>query len=243
MIYLQTNSYNLDIAKVFGVSTSVFLTCLNTEYERQIRDKALNANNTMAMSRAEIYARTALDDDKQKDVELALTECGVITVKPLQNVPNKNYYILNEEQLTKIMQSNNPSEIIGEERSKQFIKPTRVEPTSKRKTHIISLKKKINMEDPIIQQYFVDWIDAVYTNPKGFLSPSGVVIAQQELLAYSLDQAKQIAILKIAIKGGMRDITWAIEQYEKQAGVGTRNFAKYEDIKADISTMAEDETF
>jgi len=243
MIYLQTNSYNLNIAKVFGINASVFLSCLNVEYERQIRDRALNANNTMAKSRAEIYARTALDDAKQNEVEVALTECGVLTTKPLQNVPNKNYYILNEEQLVKIMQAENPGEIIGEEKAKQFIKPTRVEPTSKRKTHIIALKKKINMEDPVIQQYFVDWIDAVYSNPKGFLSLSGVVMSQQELLAYTQDQDKQIAILKIAIKGGMRDMTWAIEQYEKQAGVGSRNFAKYEDIQADKADVSDDETF
>ena len=50
-------------------------------------------NNTVSISRAEIYARTGLNDDAQKDVELALQECGVISVKPLQNVPNKNYYI------------------------------------------------------------------------------------------------------------------------------------------------------
>lgn len=241
MIYLQNNSYNLDIAKVFGVCTSVFLSCINLEYAQQIRNKQLNANNTMALSRAEIYARTALDDDKQKEVEIALQECGVLTTKPLQNVPNKNYYILNEEQLVKIMQAENPSEIIGEEKAKQFIKPNRVEPMSKRKTHIVSLKKKINVEDPVIQEYFINWIDAVYDNPKGFLSPSGVVIAQQELLAYSMDQAIQIDILKIAIKGGMRDMTWAIEQYEKQAG--SRNFTSYNDIKADEDSVSDDETF
>ena len=243
MIYLQTNSYNLDIAKVFGVCTAVFLTCLNLEYDQQTRNKQLNANNTMALSRAEIYARTALDDEKQKEIELALQECGVLITKPLQNVPNKNYYILNEEQLIKIMQAEDPSKVIGEEKASQFIKAKRVEPISKRKTHIESLKKKINLQDPVLQQYFVDWIDAVYTNPKGFLSPSGVVIAQQELLAYSTEQEKQIAIIKIAIKGGLRDMTWAIEQYEKQSGVGSRNFAKYDDIKIDASDLSDEDTF
>lgn len=239
MIYLQTNSYNLEIAKVFGVCTSVFLTCISLEYDRLTRAKQLNANN-MSMSRAEIYARTALDDAKQLEIEIALTECGVLVTKPVQNVPNKNYYILDMEQLKKIMEAEDPAEIIGSAKAKQFIKPNRVEPVSKRKTHIIALKKKINVEDPVIQNYFVEWIDAVYTNPKGFLSPSGVVIAQQELLAYSSEQSIQIAVLKIAIKGGLRDITWAIEQYEKQAG--SRNFTSYNDIKSDKDD-ASDESF
>lgn len=233
MIYLQTNSYNLDVAKVFGVNSSIFLSCLDSELQQQVRNKQLNANNTFALSRAEIYARTAIDDEKQKEIELALQECGVLTTKPLQNVPNKNYYILDMSQLSKIMESDNPEEVIGTAKAKQFIKGKRIEPISKRQTHIVQLKKKIKVEDPVIQEYLTNWIDAVYSNPKGFLSPSGVVIAQQELTAYTDDQAKQIAILKEAIKGGLRDITWAIQKYEENSGVGSRNFANYNDIKAD----------
>ena len=83
----------------------------------------------------------------------------------------------------------------------------------------------------------------MYSNPKGFLSPSGVVFAQQELLQYTKDQEKQLEILKIAIKGGLRDLTWAIEQYEKKNGVGSRNFARYEDIKEDSNVSVNSEVF
>lgn len=240
MNYLQLCSYSLDIAKIFGVQASVFLSCIDSEHKYQERTHTLNANNTVSISRAEIYARTGLNDDAQKDVELALQECGVISVKPLQNVPNKNYYILFQEQLTKILESSNPLDVIANANATQFVKGPRVEPVSKRQTHIANLKKKIKVNDPVIQDYFCQWIDSVYDNPKGFLSPSGVEIAQEELLAYTKDdQAKQIAILKIAIKGSLRDMTWAIERYEKQYGVGTRNFATYNDIKADESSSDE----
>lgn len=246
MLYLQINCYNIEVAKVFGVCTAVFLSCIDNEYQFQQRNKSISEDNTISLSRAEIYARTGLEDDKQIDVELALQECGVLVVKPLKNIPNKNYYNLNSEQLNKILTAENPSDVLGDEKAKQFTKQPRVEPISKRKNRILQLKKKIIVADPVVQQYMCDWIDAVYTNPKGFLSPKGVEIAQEELLAYAKgNQEKQIAILKIAIKGGLRDITWAIEQYEKQAGVGTRNFMDYNDKThvANVNEISDDETF
>ena len=240
---LNSFSYNTDIAKVFGVGPSVFLTCLSLEYNSQLFSKSLNANDTMSLSRARIYEITGLDDEEQIDIELSLKECGVINIKPLQNVPNKNYYILNNDQLNKILESGDPKQVIDSEKANQFIKGKRVEPTSKRKTHIIQLKKKVNLEDPVLQDYFIQWIDAVYSNPKGFLSPKGVEIAQEELMAYAKNsQEKQISIMRIAIKNGMRDITWAIQRYEDQEGVNSRNFSNYNDSKAtedDIDSSGE----
>ena len=232
MIYLQTSTYNLDIAKVLGVMSSIFLTCLDINYSNALHKNTLNANNTFSLSRADIYEQTGLSDDDQIEVENHLQECGVIQVKPLQNIPNKNYYILNDEQLKKIMEAQNPDDVISSASKQSLFRSRRTEPASKRQTRIKQLKNKISVEDPVLQDYFVQWIDAVYSNPKGFLSPSGVVFAQQELLEYAKDnQAKQIAILKIAIKGGLRDMTWAIQRYEEQNGGSSRNFANYNDIK------------
>ena len=234
MLHLQNNCYNIDIAKIFGVYTSILLSCLDKEYLYQSRNKLLNGNNTIPLSRSEIYERTALDDESQVEAEIALISVGILVTKPLQNVPNKNYYVINYNKLLEILSSSKPEEAVLSEKAKQFIKTPRVEPISKRQSHIISLKKKVKSKDPVVQTYLLEWIDAVYSNPKGFLSPSGVVIAQQELEAYCSDnQEKQIMILKIAIKGGLRDLTWAIETYEKQFKSNSRNFATYKDIKAD----------
>ena len=108
MIYLSNFSYNLDVAKVFGVKASIFLSCIDNQYNYQFRNNLLNANNTTAISRSEIYELTGLDDSEQIEVEIALSECSVLTVKPLQNVPNKNYYILDKDQLIKIITSDKP---------------------------------------------------------------------------------------------------------------------------------------
>ena len=225
MMCLQLNSYNVDVAKVFGICSSIFLSCLDSEFQYQERNKGLSADSSISLSRAEIYARTALDDDKQVEVETSLKEVGVLAVKPLKNIPNKNYYIINKDNIDKIMNSENPEEFIVS--AKQFLPKKRVEPISKRQSRILSLKKKVNVSDPVIQQYLCDWIDAVYSNPKGFLSPSGITIAQEELMKYAQTQDKQIAVLKIAIKGGLRDMTWAIDRHKAESGVGSRNFMEY----------------
>ena len=242
MIFLQTMSYNVDVAKVFGTCSSIFLSCLDFEFEHQKRANQLNANNTVALSRAEIYSRTGLDDEKQIDIELALTECGVISAKPFQNVANKNYYILYADQLKRIMEAENPEEAIANGEAKQFIKTPRVEPRSKRQTHIAKLKKKISASNPVVAQYMCDWIDAVYTNPKGFLSPSGVDINQKELQAYTKNDDVQIEILKLAIKGGCRELSWAIDRYEEQnKSKVTNSFVKYSDIKSNGADIVEEE--
>lgn len=244
MIFLQTYSYNIQVAKVFGVQSAVYLKCIEDELCNEQLAGTLGENNTISLSRAEIYNRTALDDTKQMDVELSLTEVGVIVVRPFKNIPNKNYYIFNAEQFTKIMTAEDPSEILGNEKAKQFIQQTRVEPPTKRQSRINGLKKKITVEDQVVKSYMCDWIDSVFSK-NGFLSPTGVTIAQEELLEYTKgNQAKQIAILKIAIKDCLRDLTWAIERYEKQNPTGTRNFMEYNDnnvaTKVDVN---EDEVF
>ena len=235
-MYINSFSYNLKLAKIFGVNNSILLACILDEYDNQLRNNKLNDNNTVPISRSEIYERTGLSDAEQSDAELSFVECNIIGVKPLQNIPNKNYYNINFTNLSNILISDDPSKIISTEKANQFIRGKRVEPVSKRQTHIASLKKKIDVQDPVIQDYLVKWIDAVYSNPKGFLSPTGVVFAQQELFEYAKDdQEKQIKILKEAIKGGYRDMTWAIQKYEDLSGSGSRNFSSYTDNIASTS--------
>lgn len=247
MMYLQTGSYNLDVAKVFGVEASVLLTCLDKEFDYQRRAHSISEDSSISLSRAEIYARTGLLDEVQIETEFGLQECGVLIVKPLKNIPNKNYYFFDNSKLVAIMSSEDPAAVLGAEKARQFTKQPRVEPISKRKNRIIQLKKKINVSDPVIQQYMCDWIDAVYNNPKGFLSPTAISIAQDELLNYCKDsQEKQIAILKIAIKGGLRDLTWAIQQYEESNAnkEGSRNFMEYNDSNiATSDNVSTEETF
>ncbi len=226
---LSINSYNVDVAKVLGVRTAVLLSYLHNQYQNQLLNNTLNNTNTMSVSRGSIYENTALDDNEQIDIEVSLVECGVLTVKPVKNAPNKNYYIIHNEQLLKILNATNPSDVLSTAKASQFIKGKRSEPVSKRQSHISKMKKMVKVEDPIMQDYFIQWVDSVYANPKGYLSAKAVEIAQQELLEYAKgDQDLQVKIIIIAIKNSWRDIQWAISKYEELNG-DNRNFTTFTD--------------
>lgn len=239
MNYLQMCNYSLDVAKVLGVHSSILLSCIDNELAYQTRNNLLSGGNTVAISRAEIYARTGLNDEEQKEVEFALQECGILTVKPLQNVPNKNYYLLYKESLSELIESPESMSNLKSVGIRQFVRAPRAEPISKRKAYIAEMKSYIKVSDPVIQDYLCQWVDAVYVNPKGFLSKKSIEFALEELFGYAKTQDVQIALLKIAIKGGLRDMQWAIEQYEKQNPVGSRNFSVYNDVAVKCSSSSE----
>ena len=94
MNLLNINGYNVDIAKILGICQSILLSCIDEERQFQIRHKLISDNDTVPLSRQEIYERTAMSDEDQKKAEESLVACGVLTIKPLRNVPNKNYYII-----------------------------------------------------------------------------------------------------------------------------------------------------
>lgn len=236
MISYKTCSYNLKIAEIFGIHSAVFIDCIIFERDYQKRVKN-DFDNIIALSSDEIYARTALSLDKLHDVEQSLSDCGVISIKPFQKIKNKSYYILNDDQLDRILTASSPNNEIMQLSPIAFNKKTNINKAktlNKKDSHIIALKRSIDIEDELIHQYLCDWIDAVYTNPKGFLSNSSLKIAISELFSYAPnDQEKQIAILQIAIKGGLRDMTWAISKYEQINNVkNLNNFVSYNSIKS-----------
>ena len=238
MIYLSNNSYNVEVAKVFGVCSSVFLSCIHDEgYFHG------SSSSTLSLTRQYVYDRTGLDDEKQKEVEVALSECGVLSVSPVQNNANKNYYIINEELLDRIVKSPAPEEVIASSKATQFVKKRRVEPVSKRKAYINDLKKKIKTDDPLIRQYLCDWIDSVYTNPKGFLSEKSLGDNEKYLFDYAKgDTDLAISILRVAIRSGWRNIEWAKNEYEEHNKDSvSNNFVSYDAIKSDGTDVSDEE--
>ena len=108
--------------------------------------------------------------------------------------------------------------------------------------HIDYLKQGVTLDNQNLKQYIFDWIDAIYTNPKGFISEQGLNLAINELIDYSNNNISiMIDILKIAIKNGYRDITWAIQNYNRNNNTNN-NFVQYSNIKSDWSNIV-DEAF
>ena len=159
-----------------------------------------------------------MDDLKQMEVEDSLRECQLIEVKPVKNSNIKFYYSLDEELLLKFLQTQSNEDakklLTKSAQKKSLILVPRTEIPSKRSTYINSLKKSIEESDVILKDLYFDWIDAVYANPKGFLSQSGIKEMRKTLSDFTSDKKVEKEIIKIAIKNGYRNLDWAINEYQ-----------------------------
>ena len=169
MFSFNIYSYNTDIAKVFGVCSSIFLTFLSNENKKSI---ILNNSDDLVISRTEIYEITALEASKQEEIEASLIECGVISVKAFKGNPNKHHYVFNVNRLETIMSSTNPLITLNNLEPVEYSPKTvkKVHTPTKREKDIKSLKAMINEDNSLIQQYLCDWVDSVYQNPKGYIT-------------------------------------------------------------------------
>lgn len=230
MQYLQTFSYNLNVAKKLGVISAVFLSCIYNE---------LMLNESVSLTRDDIFNRTGIDESKQREVEEVLSECGIITVKRFKNNVEKSYYTINESRFISAVENKCLSDILSDFSDTQNVnRKSATKTVTKKSSHIESLKKSIKVADEIIRQYVCDWIESVYANPKGFMSLQSLSIGVQELTAYSSSQEVQIEILKLATMSGYRDITWAIQRYDEKNSSSGSNFVKYSDIKCTDTDMS-----
>ena len=88
---------------------------------------------------------------------------------------------------------------------------------TKRQSYIEVLKDCAAHENAELNQAYMDWVDGVYANPKGFLSPKSVKVFKETVDNFAqgnLDLA--LKIIDIATVNGYRDATWAINVYKKK---------------------------
>jgi hypothetical protein len=85
------------------------------------------------------------------------------------------------------------------------------------------MKAYITVTHDELRAAYLDWVDAVYENPKGFLSKRAVELFQRDVDIFAngdLDIA--LEVINIASKGGYREASWAIEKFNKDYSNGFR---------------------
>lgn len=229
VIYLQTNSYNVDVAKVYGVRSAVFLSFL-------FRKLAESSEDSVSIERSTIYENTGLDEKEQMDIESSLSDIKVICVEKFRGSETKNHYKFDEKMFVSIQTHTSLDDLINEEPVKQQRQSVQKR-TTKRDLLIKHLKSSISVESEVLRQSLCDWIDSVYSNPKGFLSVQSVSLSVKELFDFTEKEDTQIEIMNIAIRGGFRDLSWAINKYEQtHRDSGSNCWASYSETKSDIHT-------
>lgn len=225
---LKSYSYNVDIAKIFGINCAVFIQLL------------IEHNYNISINREEIFEAIGLDISKQGEVERSLEDSKVLTIRTNRN--GNNGYKLNVDLLTSMLQNYTAYN--------SFIKQNdgikvdkKVSKQDRATSQINKLKSYIVCEDSKFRQYWGDWIDAVYTKENGrFPNKASIHIAEQELNSYTDSDNIKENIIFIAIKNGYRDITWAISKYEQEHNKDASiNFISYNDIKSDGKNIVDEE--
>ena len=209
-------SYNIKLAHLFGLNTSIYLTEL-----MNINTKAIAKNKMtedfFTVDRAYITSRTTIDTTEQKLIEEQLFELGVLKKSDSQD----NTMSIDITLLTSMMLSTD--EKLIEKIKKITVKKKKTDTTTKRQTQADALKRFIVCNNDELREAYEGWIDGVYANPKGFLSKKSIEIFQKAIDEFSqrnLDVALQV--ISIATVNGHRDASWAINTYMKEYNISYR---------------------
>ena len=206
-------SYNVKLAKLFGLYSSVYLNLLiDCHFQKD--------DEYIKLSRDDIYNLTGIAEEMQEEAEKNLISYNLIEVSKLRNSSSKNYYKLNTDLLTKILTSS--SDEIEEELSKTveaFKRATKPpKSVSKRACVIINLKKAIKTTDSVARAALEDWIDAIYKK-LGYLAKAGVEYMEDEL---SKASNKKITVFRELCKTAARVVykepKWVLVKYEEANG-------------------------
>lgn len=228
---MTTFSYDVGIAKIFGISTAIYLA-----YIQLLVD--LNDNNDVQLSLSKIDSVTGLDSDKIIQVENQLISYGILSKKQRKGI-DKYRVIVNWDVLADYISKNN-KQLAEKYYILNYVIPTNFnkEPKNrltKRDKMYYNIKNSIEEDNPVIKQLLFDWIDRIQSDPRNFVfTQASAQINMNELKEFSNNNPDiESEVLKIAIKRSIGDLSNAIKIYrENQRNNSMNNFASYSEIKS-----------
>lgn len=197
--------FNVKLAQILGLNSAIYLGQIMDINEKAIRKNKVD-ENFFTIDREYITKRTTIPEKEQKEIENNLIKIGILE----RSERDSNTLQLNLTVLTSILMSPDEDLLKNVE---NLAKPKKTKTKSEK--IIENLKENIITLNPELRQAYFDWIDAVYQKD-GFMTKAAVIAAQGTVDKFSnrnLDIA--LKILEIAAINGYRDITWAINNYNK----------------------------
>lgn len=197
-------SYNIKLAHKLGLQAAVYITELLNINRKAIQKEKMIEGKFFKIKREYVEERTTLSTAEQKQIDKMLEELGIIEIGD-----NKDTLTIKTDALTGLLLDN--SKIVD-----KVIEPVKRRRLTKAEAITNALKEKITTTNPELRMAYEGWIEAVMSK-QGWMSTAGVVTGQQVIDNYSnrdLDIA--LKIVNIAATNGYRDMTWAINDYEKK---------------------------
>lgn len=198
-------SFNIDLARLFGLSQAVYLSELIS-----INGKAINKdkieNNFFIVDRNYIEKRTTISVETQIEYDKCFSKINLVEIGDNDNTIKIDLTILtglamsDDESLYKDV----GSMINGKKKRK-----------TKKDASIDRCDGLITTTNQELKNAYHDWIVSA-TDKRGLMSNAAVITAQKVVDGYSnrnLDVA--LEIINIATVNGWADMTWAVNSYER----------------------------
>lgn len=195
-------SYNVVIAKTFGLYTAVYLNALIEINEKAIRKNKLEKDHFL-VDRNYIKERTTLSVSQQKEIEETLKQAKII------HKNGDDCIKVNVDVLYGIMMSEDES--VLEDLS--YLKEHKI---SKKESILNAVKRHINGNYPDdMKLAYSEWLDVI-NNKFGFVSKQMILSAQKIVdEASNHDADKAIEIIHIASANGWKDMKYAVKVYNQ----------------------------
>lgn len=197
-------NYNIKLAQIFGLAEAVYLGQLLDINKKAVKKGALE-ENFLIIDRKYIEDRTTLSEEKQNNIDEKLMQVGILQKR------NTNSVSIDLNRLLSIICCDD--DFVIEDLRSVFKKTSKR--VSKSQAIIDELKSNIKTTNAELIAAYNEWIETVYTK-QGWMSKKSVVLAQDVIDNFSnhnLDVALQV--INIATVNGYRDMTWAINLYQK----------------------------
>lgn len=198
-------SYNVEIAQLFGLETAVYLNALIEINEKAIRKNKL-INEHFLIDRKYISDRTTLKQNQQKQIEENLVRAKII------HKNNDDCIKVNIDVLAGLMLKEN-EKVANNLSSLLNVSPKE----AKAKNILNNVKRHINLTYPEdMRLAYSEWLDVVYSK-FGFVSKQMIINAQACVdKEANHDVNKAIEIIHIASANGWKDMTYAVNQYRQR---------------------------
>ncbi len=228
-------SFNVKLAHRIGLQAAIYLGELLNINKKAIQKEKIIDGNFFKLNRDYIEQRTTLQKQEQKELDKLLEELSIVSIGT-----NKDTLSINTNAITGLLLDDN-AELVD-----KILQPVKKKRMTKQEVIIANLKNNIRTDNSELKKAYEEWIEAVMAR-QGWMSAASVRDGQDIVDRYTnkdLDVA--LKIVEIGAINGLRDLTWAINTYEKQLReergkrLGSISTSSY---TARVPALAEDEVF
>jgi hypothetical protein len=204
-------SFNIKAAHILGLTGAIYCSELFNIYSKAIKKSKVDADGFFKIDRKYITDRTTISIEDQLIIDLNWIKLSI-----MQKKSDNPDIIKIDFQLLISLLNNNDIELLDNIKTKLQTKSPKGIKETKRQAICNNLKNGIVCSNYELLTALRDWVDAIFSNPVGYLSKKSIEIFQSTLNTYTQgDLDKALAIVKIATSQGYRDCSWAINIYEK----------------------------